>query len=147
MESGGQSSGSSNSNDCGTGAQDIEMEDAGNTRKRCSTSNSDVEVKAKNARLSSENGEILDVLERDSVFGASSSQKTWFEMFMPNENKTIVKLDPSITTQELTRRLEHHFGDKYRVEAVLNVGVRKLEYEWSMRELATFGILTIVVEK
>ena len=149
MASGGQSSGSSNGNNSEISAQDIEMmetEDV-NTRKRHSTSNSDMEVKAKIARHSSENGEIIDVLEQLSAVETSSSLRTWFEMYMPNGNKTIVKLVPSVTTQELTRRLTDHFGDRYMVKAVLDVGVKKLEYEWSLQELGMFNILAAVVEK
>ena len=141
MEGAGQSSKSS------AGAQDIEMEDVGNTRKRHNTSNSDVEVEAKIARRSSYNAEILDVLEQVSAFGDSSLLRQWFEMYMPNGHKTIVRLEPSVTTQELTRRLENHFGDKYMVKGVFDDGVKKLEYEWSMQQLETFDILTVVVEK
>ena len=132
---------------------DVEMEDVeeksttdtnNNSRKRRGAS--DMTETTKVAKKFSHNDEIVAVLEqRGSGKNENIVERAWYYMYMPDGSKTAVKLVPTITTRELTRRLREAYGNMYCVAARLQGTTEVLKLDWSMNTLDMLGVYTVIV--
>ena len=128
--------------------EDVEekgVSDTNNNRKRRSTS--DMVKVIKVAKKRSHNDEIVAVLEQRGPGENKNSvePRAWYYMYMPDGSKTAVKLVPTITTRELTRRLREAYGNMYCVAARLQGTTEVLKLDWSMNTLDMLGVYTVIV--
>ena len=132
---------------------DVEMEDVeeksttdtnNNSRKRRGAS--DMTETTKVAKKFSHNDEIVAVLEqRGSGKNENIVERAWYYMYMPDGTKTAIRLVPTTTTQELTRRLREAYGNMYCVAARLQGTTEVLRLDWSMNTLDMLGVYTVIV--
>ena len=117
--------------------------DSNNNRKRRGAS--DMARAIKIAKKRGHNDEIVAVLEQRGPDENPRVPRTWYAMYMPDGTRAIVRLVPTITTKELTRRLVEYFGNMYSVAARLPGSTEVLKLPWSMHALDMLGIYTVIV--
>ena len=131
---------------------DVEMEDVeeksttdtnNNSRKRRGAS--DMTETTKVAKKFTHNDEIVAVLEQRGPDENPRVPRTWYGVFMPDGTRALVRLVPTITTRELTRRLKEKFGNMYCVAARLPGTTEELKLAWSMHALDMLGVYSVVV--
>ena len=128
--------------------EDVEekgVSDTNNNRKRRSTS--DMVKVIKVAKKRSHNDEIVAVLEQREPGENLLVTRRWYTIFMPDGTRTVVRLAPTITTRELTRRMVEYFGNMYGVAARMPGATEELKLDWSMEELDKLKVYTVVVMK
>ena len=91
------------------------------------------------------NDEIVAVLEQRGSGKNPRVARTWYYMYMPDGTRAATKLDPTVTTQELTRRLKEAYGNMYCVAARMPGTTEVLKLAWSMQTLDKLGVYTTVV--
>ena len=99
------------------------------------------------AKKFNHNDEIVAVLEQRGPGKNENSvePRAWYYMYMPDGTKTAIRLVPTITTQELTRRLREAYGNMYCVAARLQGTTEVLKLDWSMNTLDMLGVYTVIV--
>ena len=123
--------------------EDVEEKgaDENNNRKRQGASDKAKVIKI--AKKKSHNDEIVAVLEQRGVNENPRVPRTWYAMFMPDGTRALVRLVPTITTKELTRRLLEYFGNI--VAARMPGTTEELKLDWSMHALDMLKVYTTVV--
>ena len=130
---------------------DVEMEDVeekgasdkNNNRKRQSTS--DTVRAAKANKKMTHNDEIVVALEQPGLYDNLGVPRDWYYLYMPDGTRALVRLVPTVTTRELTERLQEKFGNMYRIAARLPGTTEELKLKWSMRTLDMLKVYTVVV--
>ena len=130
--------------------EDVEMEDVevkdtrdkNNNRKRQSTS--DMVKATKVVKKYGPNDEIVAILEQKGE-NENIVERAWYYMYMPDGTKAAIRLVPTITARELTRRLREAYGNMYCVAARLQGTTEVLKLDWSMNTLDMLGVYTVIV--
>ena len=128
--------------------EDVEeryTQDQNNNRKRRGAD--DMAKIIKVAKKRSHNDEIVAVLEQRGPDESLLVTRRWYTIFMPDGTRTVVRLVPTITTKELTRRMVEYFGDMYGVAARMPGATEELKLDWSMEVLDKLKVYTVVVMK
>ena len=125
--------------------EDVEEKGADKNNNRKRQGASDMAKVIKIAKKKSHNDEIVAVLEQRGVNENPRVPRTWYAMFMPDGTRALVRLVPTITTKELTRRLLEYFGNMYGVAARMPGATEELKLDWSMHALDMLKVYTTVV--
>ena len=132
--------------------EDVVMEDMeekvvdnNNNRKRRGAD--DMAKLVKVAKGRSHNDEIVAVMEQRGPDESILGPRRWYTVFLPDGTRTVVRLLPTTTTKELTRRLVEHFGNMYCLAARMPETTEELKLDWSMEVLDKLKIYTVVVMK